>query len=277
MTRLFIVIPVYLLFVGWLARWPALEPLFSRIAQIPQRTNLLVSVMLVAVAAGILFVNSKRVTEPPPITRVLNQGAIGLAFAGVYNLFDGMANRAITLNFAIIVTSAFVVSEIVYQILLKVMSARNAAASTSPQSQMAAQPTGQTRPQTNGLRLLVTIPVYVFVLVFLPRNDDYRRLVEPMNALSPQLVLVISSIALVLAGVIVLAISSGRLRLQPIPQQVAFAGAIGLGFGAAINLFGYLTRLGLSISDLIIVPVGFMAAELAFLTLQWRLQSGPPD
>ena len=85
------------------------------------------------------------------------------------------------------------------------------------------------------------------------------------------------AIAIVAAGALVVAISAGMSAIQPIQRQTLFAGSIGLGFGAAINLFGYFTGLGVSISDLILVPVGFMAAELVFLALQWRLQNGPPE
>ncbi|MEM8634977.1 MAG: hypothetical protein AAGF33_08370 [Pseudomonadota bacterium] len=273
MGRLLIVIPVYLLLVGWLAQWPPIQPFFLDIARIPQQQTLILSAIFLLAAAGWLTLASRRLTAPNGFVRVINQGAIGIAFGCVYNLFDGTTGRAITLNFAIIVAVAFAVSEIVYltvQALLQQRRPNEGAGEASSQG------TGE-QQTTNGLRLAVTIPVYVFVLVFLPRNDDYRRIVEPFNAVLPQTVLMISAIALVAAGALVVAISAGKIAIQPIQRQTLFAGSIGLGFGAAINLFGYFTGLGVSISDLILVPVGFMAAELVFLALQWRLQNGPPE
>ncbi|MEO1407929.1 MAG: hypothetical protein AAFV54_15800 [Pseudomonadota bacterium] len=271
MGRLIIVIPVYLLLVGWLSQWPPVQPLFRDIARIPQQQALLLSALLLAIGGGWLFFASKRQIVPTAPVRVINQGAVGLAFAGVYNLFDGTTGRAITLNFAIIVTTAFVVSEIVYLGITRLIQQRRAGNASA----ITAEDLG--RPGANGLRLAVTIPVYVFVLVFLPRNDDYRRLVEPFNAVHPQTVLVISAIALLAAGALTVALSLGKITTQPIQRQTLVAGAIGLAFGAAINLFGYFTGLGVSISDLILVPVGFMAAELVYLALQWRIQNGPPE
>ena len=273
MGRLLIVIPVYLLLVGWLANWPPIQPLFRALAQIPQQQTLLLSALLLTIGAGWLFLVSKRDTATTAPIRVVNQGAIGLAFAGGFNLLDGTTGRAITLNFAVIVTTAFVLSEIVYLTITHILQSRRAGGSHS--GQIALGETGQS--STNVLRLAVTIPVYVFVLVFLPRNDDYRRLVEPFNAVHPHIVLMISAVALAAAGALLVAISLDKIATQPIPRQTLFAGAIGLAFGAAINLFGYFTGLGVSISDLILVPVGFMAAELVFLGLQWRIQNGPPD
>lgn len=274
MGRLLIVIPVYLLLVAWLSQWPPIQPLFRDIAQIPQQQTLLWSATLLAAGAGWLVLVSQRQISPTPFIRVLNQGAVGLAFAGVYNLFDGTTGRAVTLNFAIIVTAAFVVSEIVYLTITHLLQRQKAEGSNA----IIDSATGEARATSaNGLRLAVTIPVYVFVLVFLPRNDDYRRLVDPFNAVHPPTVLLISALALIAAGVLVVALSLDKITTQPIQRQTLFAGGIGLAFGAAINLFGYFTGLGVSISDLILVPVGFMAAELVYLALQWRIQNGPPD
>jgi len=276
MLRLLIVIPVYLLMVGWLASWPPIQPFFSEIARIPQQRGLILSVVLLAIAAGwLMLVSRGQITATAPV-RVVNQGAVGLAFGGIYNLFEGLTGRAITLNFMLIIAAAFLVSEIVYLIAERILNRQQpspslAGAAIRTEDQDTA-PAG-----TNGLRLAVTIPVYVFVLVFLPRNDDYRRLVEPFNSVEPTTVVAISGAALILAGAIVLALGTGRLVFAGLQNQIIFAAAVGLGFGAAINIFGYFTGLGVSISDLILIPVGFTVAEAVFLALQWRLRHGPPE
>lgn len=125
------------------------------------------------------------------------------------------------------------------------------------------------------LRLAIVLPVYAFVAIFLPRQPDVARVLEPMLALDPNIAIRISFAAL--AGSVLLIWlmrrePNGWLLTNPAPWlHVAFMGLIGLAFAGVFDVFEWMSGAPTSVISLIVIPIAFTVAEAVYLALQWRM------
>jgi cation transport ATPase len=117
--RLPIVIGIYAFIVVFLPGVPQFARLFDRIRQIHPNTAITVSVIALVLAAIGLWVfwrkpNGLLYTRPTPALIVLNMGLIGVAFAGVFDVFERLSGRATSLESMVLVPTAFMVAEAAY-------------------------------------------------------------------------------------------------------------------------------------------------------------------
>lgn len=283
MLRLLIVLPAYVVFASLLPQWTALRPAFEALLQVPH--DLAVSISAAALLVSALLIGailyrqrgSGGIAPRSPLMAILWMGLVGTAFAATYDLFQALGGRAVAPVGLVIVPLAFLASEALYQGILAVAgrASRQKPAAAQPEAAAGSAETG------SGLRLLVTIPVYVFVIVFLPELPDYQRLVAPLDAVYPATAAGLSAAALVLSGSAIHWLrrdSGARLAgLSPLSAVILMSGLTGLVFAGLLNLLGYLTGYAPELSDLIVIPAGFAAAELIWTAIRRRMTRGPAE
>ena len=125
------------------------------------------------------------------------------------------------------------------------------------------------------LRLVIVLPVYAFVAVFLPRQPDVMRLMEPLYRLHPDIAIGISFGALCLSvfGIWYLRREpDGLLFKHPsLWLHVVFMGLIGLAFAAVFDVFEWMGGAPTHVFSLIVVPIAFMIAETVYVLAQLRM------
>ena len=143
-------------------------------------------------------------------------------------------------------------------------------------------------------RLLITAPAYLFVLVYLPQQQDFRNFEAQLVNVSPSITLAISVFALVMAAGIGLkatrqstALEQGgpdtsaaelkAAHMREVKASLILSICVGLGFAALLNLIGYFLSYGLSLSMLVLIPLGFVFAEALYQGINWRVKYGPPE
>ncbi|MEL7482613.1 MAG: hypothetical protein AAGJ29_13755, partial [Pseudomonadota bacterium] len=197
---------------------------------------------------------------------------------GAYDLFSAMSGRAISPVGLVLVTFAFAVAEAVYQAVLWAMRRATRDGNMAASEAVSAPETEATSEDNRGLRLVVTVPVYIFVLVFVPELEAYKRLVAPFSQVSPPIVTAISVAALSVAGAVLYAVAyRDALAATPIVRAATGALSVGMIFAGVINIVGYAARYQPEISDLVLIPLGFAAAELIYLAILWRMTRGPVE
>ena len=100
------------------------------------------------------------------------------------------------------------------------------------------------------MRLPIVIGMYAFIVVFLPRNPAVDRLFDKVRMIDPNVAISVSVAGLLLACLFLWLMwrqPKGWLRRRPSRKLIV------------VN------------SGLILVPIAFMAAEGAYLALEWRL------
>lgn len=285
MLRLLIVLPAYVVFASLLPQWALLRPVFDMLSRVPHETSVRLSAAALVVSAlligGLLYRQrgSAGIAPRSPLLAILWMGLVGTAFAATYDLFQALGGRAVAPVGLVIVPLAFLASEALYQGILAITGRARRSAPTASRHQ--SEPRADLAETGNGVRLLVTIPVYVFVIVFLPELPDYQRLVGPLDAVYPPTAAGLSAIALIISGAAIHWLrrdSGARLAgLPPLTAIILMSGLTGLVFGGLLNLFGYLTGYAPQLSDLIVIPAGFIAAELIWIAIQRRMTRGPAE
>ena len=283
MLRLVIIIPVYAMAASLLPRWTALSSLWEALARVPQSTTVVATALalLVSVAGLVTLGRARRPDgQTQPAHAILHMGAIGLAFAAVYDLFEGLRGRAISAEALIIVPLAFMVSEAVYQILLYALRRRRKQSGRSEQhADHLRQDADDRRADGEGLRLLITIPIYVFVIIFLPDQPNFHQWTAPLREYDPALVGWISIVALALAalGPILIRRHVSPAEAQGRGLQLLFVvlASFGLGFAAILNIVFWLTGYAPELTNLIVIPIGIVLAELVYIAVRWRMRRGP--
>lgn len=124
-------------------------------------------------------------------------------------------------------------------------------------------------------RLFIVLPVYAFVVIFLPRQDwfipvmDYVGKIEPEHSFW-------TSMALGAAALLAILVIRYRpfewMLSKPRLAQVIGTGFLGIVFAAVFDLFERLSGQSTNLVNIILLPIGFMVSEGVYLAVQWRMQ-----
>jgi len=316
MARLLIVIIFYALAAFTLPSWPPFAQLLGTLARLPAQTAYLINIGALVGASGLLYLLMRTPGglfhryAPGGLASggltIVRTGLIGVIFAALYGLFEAMSGYAITVINLAILPPAFMAGEAAFVALQWAWSTltphgrrQKAARKTVQQARQAAAvfdaaDSNEAQEKAGVPRLLITIPVYVFVLVYLPRQEDFRSLEAKLINVSPAIALSISVAALVCAAVFGLLYlkrlekhelpltgdpyaDTKTMHFQQIKQMLVLTVAIGLAIAALLNIVGYFANYPPSLSTLILMPVGFTLAEALYEGLNWRLKYGPPE
>ena len=124
------------------------------------------------------------------------------------------------------------------------------------------------------LRLLVVIPVYAFVAIFLPRQDWFLPIADAFRRIGPDISIIISITSLVAVGAAYFLLRRfGLMWMASKPRlaQVVLMGFLGVFIAAVFDVFERLSGYATDIISLIVIPIAFMIAEAVYSALQWRL------
>lgn len=300
MLRLFVLVIVFALIVFALPGWPPAANVLGTLRQLPSQTALIANIAALIIGLPLLVLQTRQphgwlYTRPGLVTRTTHAGALGLVIASLFSIFDALSGYAITLDSLVLITVAFVMGELVYQFLHWIWTrATGAAANTEAADRVATfedapaeqQRTSSARPGIP--RLLVTLPIYAFLLVFIPQREEFRQLEASLITIAPLIAFGLSVAALVAA--IGLAIwASGQQNAEQAGEslpaqarykamakrQLAMTGAIGLGIAGLINAVGFLLSVPPSLSLLMLMPLGFVIAEAVYFLIDWRMRFPP--
>ena len=124
------------------------------------------------------------------------------------------------------------------------------------------------------LRLLVVIPVYAFVAIFLPRQDWFLPLGDAFRRIGPDISIIISITSLVAVGAAYFLLRRfGLMWMASKPRlaQIVLMGFLGVFIAAVFDVFERMSGYATDIISLIVIPIAFMIAEAVYSALQWRL------
>lgn len=298
MLRLFVVIVCYTLAVMSLPRFAPFAALMETLARLPAKTALIINISALLSASALLYALAKQpggllYRRPSALLFILRMGLVGTVFAALYELFQALSNYAISVQSLLLIPPAFMIAEAVYFCGIWVWRRIK----KIPGPMFASSPDKQAQPaDTNGVvpRLLITAPAYLFILVYLPQQQDFRNFEAQLVNINPSITLAISVFALVVAGGIGWKITRQSAALQrpegdtkPAKQKASHMREVkasmilsvcaGLDFAALLNLISYFLSYGLSLSMLALIPLGFVFAEALYQGINWRVKYGPPE
>lgn len=297
MLRLFIVIVVYTLAIVALPRFGPFIELSEMLARLPTRTAFIINISALISASALLYGLMAKprgllYRRPSALLYIARIGLIGAAFASLYDLFQAMSGYAISVQSLLLIPPAFMVGETVYFGVIWGWRRLKRVPGDMFVPQIAQDP--QTNHEGGVPRLLITIPVYVFVLVYLPQQQGFRDLEASLVNVGPGLAMIISVLALIAASGFGLWVTKRAPALAPPLTGDAFRDAkaahfgevktnivvtvcVGLGVAALINIVGYFISYRPSIVLLVIMPLGFSVAEALYQGINWRVKYGPPE
>lgn len=291
MLRLFVLIITFTLVVIGAPQLEALAALFDVLRQVPSRTVFVADIAAMAVGLPLAYLVARQpdgwlYTRPSVQTRVLYSAALGLIISALFDLFEVASGYAVTLDTLILVPLAFVLGELVFQALQAMLTRlKRTPASDAP---MPSHKPSKTNTEGGVPRLFITLPIYAFILVFLPQQEDFRRLERSLLNVSPNTALVISLAALLLCLIIprfyrahlkklaatTPADDAKAVNMIAIKHAVMMTFLIGLGMAALINTVGHFIGYPPTLGLLILMPIGFVVAEIIYETLNWRMRYG---
>lgn len=299
MLRLFILITVFTLVVVGLPQYTAFDALFDEVRKVPSRAVLLADITALCVSLPLLHRMTRQPTgwlhtRPGMTTRLAYNGLIGLVIAGLFDIFEALSGYAVNLVSLVLLPLAFVAGELVYQGVIAIWARARPKPDVLSETDIAETfsdaSTEDSKTKPAGLpRLLVTLPIYAFVLVFLPQREELRRLEASLINIDPDIGLAVSALAL-LVGLAAPRLYKAYLQKQAtrnppadlraierlnLKYSIMMSFAIGLGMAALINIVAHFIGYPASLGLLILMPLGFGIAELVYVVLNWRLVHGP--
>lgn len=299
MIRLLVFVVTFAIVVIGLPQWAPAGEFFQNVSRLPSQTAFLINAAALLLSAPVLFLITRQpggwlYTRPGALTRLVYSGLLGLAIAALFELFEGLSGRATTIVNLILITVAFFAGEAVYQLGLTVWNRLKGktAQKEAPTEETIAITTADLHHDQGGTRiprLAITLPIYAFVLVFLPQNEDFRRLEGSLIQVPPLTSFGISIGALLICACIPWIYNRFN-RPRPMthgdnPYKIArkahinhvlmMTGVIGLGFAALINIVSYFLNSLPSLSLLILIPLGFLIAEAVYNMIDWRARFPP--
>lgn len=297
MIRLLIVIVCYTLAVFLLPRWAPFAIFLQDLARLPAHTSLVVNISALISAGACLYIMLRQsgglsYRRPSGLLDILRAGLIGVIFASLYDLFEALSGFAVTVVNLALIPPAFMAGEAAYVFSLwgwRKLSGQQARRPVKLAQLENTEPDAASR----GLpRLLITMPVYIFVLVYLPQQQDFRNLESKLVNISASVSFAVSVAALIGATSLGLFYLSRVEKTLPQPtgdpvtdtkalhftrirSGLIVTFSIGLGIAALINILGYFVNYAPSLSLLILMPLAFTIAEVLFEGLNWRVTYGP--
>lgn len=302
LVRILLVIPVYLLAATYIPQIPFLRPFFESLYNVAPAQVIQISVAAFVIGAGLtaFFIRhptGKRLVKGESIGRLIQVAAIGALFAALSILIDVYAGQTPQLFYLILFPAAFVIAELAHFVFAFVQKRLG---KTPEDSVVDVQPGGEWREFSHGhddrlvadtgpqdlpepvdsplTRVFVYIAVYALVVGLLPLQEDYRRLMEPLDRVHPNLTALLSVLAVVLSGFAAFMIFRNASPFQrgaheePNWLLIALLGACGgLAFGGLINLVAFFTGAPGDIETLLTVTVALSLAELIVAMVQFRM------
>ncbi len=308
MIRLVIVIICYALVVFTLPTWPPYAALEDQLSRLSAKTALIINVGGLLGASALLYALLRQPggllhRKPSDSLLVLRTGLIGVVFATLFDLAEGLSGYAMTVSHILILPVAFMAGEAAYVFAQrawrtftpqgrKQYESYQAAVTTREASATLTNSLADQSEATSGVpRLLVTVPVYILILVFLPRNQDFQNATAGLENISPTLGVWVSVAALAIAvasflwtgqvanmkdGTDTLAPISARAQdIRTAKFSIYTTISVSLGIAAMINLVGYFIGYAPSMELLIIMTFGFTVAELVYALINIRVKHGP--
>ena len=298
MLRLFVVIICYALAVMSLPRVAPFAALLETLARLPAKTALIINISALLSASALLYALAKQpgsllYRRPSAVLFILRMGLIGVVFATLYELFEALSNYATSVQGLILIPLAFMIAEAVY--FLGIWVWRRIKKTPGPMFAPTQGSPDQTDASNSAVpRLLITAPAYLFVLVYLPQQQDFRNFEATLVNVSPSITLAISVFALAIAAGIGLKATrqstafekvrpdaslaeQKALHMRELKTSLILSVCAGLGFAALLNLISYFLSYGLSLSILVLIPLGFVFAEALYQGINWRVKYGPPE
>ena len=297
MLRFVILIVAFTLVVLGLPQFGPAVPYIDMLRRVPSSTVLMIDIAALAVAFPVLHLMTRQptgwlYTRDSLGLRLGYNAALGIVIAGLFDLFEVFSGYAITLDSLVLVPLAFVIGELTYQIVIRL--------GNRPHSEPEMLPASQTDDAGNELasgtpkdlpRLFITLPIYAFVVIFLPQQDEFRQFERTLLQVSPMIALGFS-IGAILLGLVIFKLYSTQLKKEA--QQIAgdderareklniryaimMTLVIGLAMAALINIVGSGVGYPPSVGLLILMPLGFVVAEIVYALLNWRVKYGASD
>lgn len=298
LLRLLLVLPIYLLAAMFIPQIDYFARLFDQLSQTPLNwVNYIALAVLVfcglALAFSLKHPFGQKIVQGVGPGRVLQIGCVGGLFAALNILFESISGAAPQLASLVLLPLAFMIAEVGYILIILALRlfARPKPAETTGWQAYDQAPTveqfqsvqteqsEQEAPQPSRLvRLFTYIFFYALVIGFLPQQEDFQRLMEPLAKVHPYWTFGLSVAALIIgAGAAYYAISfkhpyNLREDGQPGWGWIALMGAGGgLAFGGLINVISQLTGVPGDLETLIVVTFGLVVAELVVALVHYRL------
>lgn len=296
MLRFIILIVAFTLVVLGLPQFGPAVPYIDMLRRVPSSTVMMIDIAALAVAFPILHFMTRQpagwlYTRDTLALRLGYNAALGVVVAGLFDLFEVFSGYAITLDGLVLLPLAFVTGELAYQIVIRFVS-RQQSERIAPRD----APTDDTHDTPSGSRkdlprLFITLPIYAFVVVFLPQQDEFRQFERTLLQVSPLIALGLS-IGAILLGVAIFTLYGAQLKRDAaqiasndtlareklnIRYAIMMTLIIGLAMAALINIVGYGVGYPPSLSLLILMPLGFVVAEIIYALLNWRIKYGASD
>lgn len=302
MFRFLILIIVFVVTIYSVPQIGSVQPLLLWLSKVPSQTALYISIGALILGGGATYIISRQPdglihAHPTPMIRIVASAGLGLTLAALFDIFEALSGYAITPVSLFLVTLAFTLSEIIYLILLGLwrLARPNEETHIMPQEDEADSASVGGVP-----RLLVTLPVYSFVLVFLPQQHDFKRLLAEINTAAPIMTFWASLAALIIAAGLALGfpaylervkagqatatqdedakeLGARQQALSEVKFAIVVAFAIGLVLSGAINVIAYLLSFPISPDQLLLMPLGLVSGEILFQLIDWRIKYGPPQ
>lgn len=294
MLRLLVLIIFYTLTVVSLPRFAPFAALLNAVAKLPGRTALVIVIGAFITSSFLLYIFMKRPNgliyrHHSPLLLIIRTGLLGVILAALFDFFEATSGYAVTLSNIILIPLAFIAGETAYLAGLWLWHKIR----RTPQPIKAPVDDIADTENTGGMpRLVITLPIYAFILVYLPQQQDFRNLEAKLVNVAPSAAFAISIAALIGAAMIGM-YALNRAETKPLPYtgdpvtdaktehfakiklSLVLSLVIGLGIAALVNIVGYFISYAPSLMLLIIMPLGFTVAEAVYEALNWRLKHGP--
>ena len=310
MIRLVIVVICYALVIFTLPGWAPYAELEDQLSRLPAKTAFMINIAALLSAGGLLHGLLRQPggllhRKPSDALLILRTGLLGVVFATLFDLAEGSSGYAMTVSHILILPIAFLAGEAAYVFALRAWRSFTPQGRKQYEAYKAAMEEAREAPEAFGEgmadesedasgvpRLVVTIPVYVLILVFLPRQQDFQTLTSGLENISPTLGLGISVAALILAAILFLwtrhtadktakaerdapLVNARSLDIRQAKFNIYATISISLGIGAAINLVGYFIGYAPSMRLMLIMTSCFTIAELVYVLINIRVKHGP--
>lgn len=296
MARLFIIIISYSVTIFALPRWAPFDALNQWLVRITSHNAFIVNVAALIAASGFLYLILRKpggwiYSRPSGLLQIMRTGLIGIVFAALYALFEAISGYSISVTNLLIIPIAFLMGETAYVLACKIWPSLGGPPSAETEVDLhldASQP-----PIKGPPRLLVTLPIYVLIMVYLPQQQDFRNLEAQLVNVTPSISFAISVLALILAAGLAAHLLKRKssptsltnqtppdhksYHLSALKLNLGLTLCLGMAIAALINIVGFVIGYAPSLVLLIIMTLGFTIAEAVYLAISWRMTYGPPD
>lgn len=123
-------------------------------------------------------------------------------------------------------------------------------------------------------RLLIVIPVYAFVVMFLPSVEGMQIVFDTLRTIDPDVSIIVSVIALLLAGIglwYMRRVMPKWVMSAPRTAQILNMACLGMFISGIFDVFQRISGRPTDVISLITVTFAFVIAEAVFQAIDWRM------